>query len=292
MAVLLGLLVATTYGAADFFGGLSAKRERVPVVVVFSQLCGLPVVAILVLTTAGELTARTLALGAAAGAVGGIGLSCLYRGLASGRMSVVAPITAVGAAIVPLLWGLLHGDRPGRQALGGVALAIVAIWLISRSADVPPSGSEGAEAAGELGSDDGDAPFLLLAVVAGISFGMVFVLLAETSDNSGFWPLVAGRSTSILLLAGTALVSGRRLRLPAIRSMTTMAPAGVLDMTANAIYLVASRRGLLAVVAVLSALYPASTVLLARTVLRERLTRVQLGGLMLAGVGIALIASA
>ncbi|HET9442158.1 MAG TPA: hypothetical protein VFO65_02475, partial [Acidimicrobiales bacterium] len=105
MAVILGLAVALSYGAADFFGGLATKRTAVWAVVVLSQMCGLPLLAVLVLVAGGEPTGRALALGAAAGAFGAIGLACLYRGLALGRMSVVAPITAVGAAVVPLLWG-------------------------------------------------------------------------------------------------------------------------------------------------------------------------------------------
>jgi len=288
VAVLLGLLVAATYGAADFFGGLSSRRAGVPSVVVFSQLCGLPVLAVLVLTTQGQLTLRTAVLGAAAGAIGGVGLTCLYRGLASGRMSVIAPITAVGAAIVPVLWGLLQGERPGVLALIGVALAVAAIALVSRSADLPPS-RDGEPTEGN--DRDRATPVLLLAVVAGMAFGAVFVLLAETGDDAGFWPLVAGRSSSIVLLTVASLLAGRRVIAPGRRAMATIAPAGVLDMAANAVYLLAARRGLLALVAVLSALYPASTVLLARIVLEERLTRLQIGGLVLAGTGVVLIAA-
>ncbi len=171
--MILGLLVAATYGAGDFLGGVSAKRAPVAVVVVLSQLCGLPVLAVLVVVFGGDPTTKTFLLGASAGVVGGLGLSCLYRGLASGRMSVVAPITAVGAATVPVFWGLLQGERPGTVALFGVALALLAVVLISRS------GAGGESDDHESGEPQPSiAPVLGLAVVAGAAFGTVFCLLA------------------------------------------------------------------------------------------------------------------
>jgi drug/metabolite transporter (DMT)-like permease len=284
VAVLLGLLVAATYGAGDFFGGLSAKRAPVAAVVVVSQLCGLPVLAVLVVLTGGEPTVATFALGAAAGAFGGVGLTCLYRGLAIGRMSVVAPITAVGAAVVPVGWGLMQGERPGPVAFAGVVLAILAVALISRTADEAVDGSH-------TTATTPVRPVLVLSVVAGVAFGMVFVLLAETGDDAGFWPLVAGRCTSVALLAIGAAATRTSLRPGNVAAMARIAAAGTLDMTANALYLLAARRGLLALVAVLASLYPASTVLLARVVLKERLLPIQIAGLGMAGTGIVLIAT-
>lgn len=284
MAVLLGLLVAATYGSADFFGGLSSKKASVSAVVVLSQSMGLPLVAVLVLVAGGDATAKVLLLGAAAGAVGGVGLTCLYRGLSIGRMSVVAPITAVGAAVVPAAWGLVQGERPGPAALVGVVLAIVAVGLISRTGDEAVDGSHAA------GPSDA-RPYLLLAVVAGIAFGGVFVLLAETGDDAGFWPLVAGRATSITLLAVGSVATRQSFAPGGRRALLSIAAAGNLDMVANAIYLLAARRGLIALVAVLSSLYPVSTVLLARLALKERLLRLQLVGLGMAATGVMLIAT-
>ena len=285
MAVVLGLLVAATYGAADFLGGLSAKRAAVPAVVVLSQLTGVPLLVILVAVAGGEPTARVLALGAVAGLFGAVGLTCLYKGLSSGRMSVVAPITAVGAALVPVVWGLVQGERPGAVALGGVALALVAVGLISLTDDDVLDGGDTPPAPAPA------APMLLLAVVAGIGFGTVFVLLAECGDGAGFWPLVAGRGVSIPLLALGTVATGRSLTAGSRAAATTIVGAGVLDMTANALFLLASRQGLLALVGVLSSLYPASTVLLARLVLQERLIGVQVAGLTLAVTGVLLIAA-
>lgn len=282
VAVLLGLAVAVSYGAADFLGGLSAKRSPVTVVVVVSQLCCLPLLAVLLPLAGGDPTARSLALGAAAGSVGAVGLWCLYRGLAMGRMSLVAPITAVGAATVPVAWGLARGERPSGAALVGVVIAIVAVALISRS---PTRAEADAEVATGLEGA------VLLALVAGTAFGTVFVLLDATGADAGFWPLVAGRTASIVLLLTVTVASGQAMARPAWALLPTIAGAGALDLTANALYLLATRRGLLSLVAVLSSLYPASTVLLARTVLGERLAAQQVVGLALALVGVVLIAA-
>lgn len=283
MAVVLGLLVAATYGAADFFGGLSSKRASVPAVVVLSQLTGLPFLGVLVVLAGGDPSLRNVGYGAVAGGFGAVGLVCLYRGLSSGRMSVVAPITAVGAALVPVAWGLMRGERPGTVALVGVVLALVAVGLISRTDD---DLLDGAETSGR----PPPASFLPLAVVAGLAFGLVFVLLSLTDDEAGFWPLAAGRLVSIPLLTAGTLATGRSFAVGSRGAARTIVAAGVLDMTANALFLLASREGLLALVGVLSSLYPASTVLLARLVLEERLLGVQVVGLVLAGTGVLFMA--
>lgn len=289
MAVVLGLAVAVAYGAADFFGGVSAKRSPVAGVVVLSQVLGLPVLAVLVPIAGGDPTTRALVLGGIAGAAGGIGLVCLYAGLARGRMSVVAPITAVGAAIVPVLWGLSTGERPSAVALAGVAVALVAVVLVSAS------GGSGRDEL-EMPSSSRPKPVdrtLALAIVAGLGFGGVFVALGETGDDVGMWPLVATRFVSVTMLASGALLTRRPLRSSSTvaAAIRTIVAAGVLDMTANVLYLLATREGLLSLVAVLSSLYPAATVLLARAVLGERIGRVQLGGLALASAGVVLIAA-
>lgn len=287
MAIVLGLLVAATYGSADFLGGLSSKRASVPAVVVLSQLTGLPLLAVLVLAAGGEATPRTLGLGAVAGAFGAVGLVCLYRGLASGRMSVVAPTTGVGAALVPVAWGLVQGERPDALALVGVALALVAVGLVSRTDDDVLDG----DVTGTVAREAAPPSYLLLAALGGIAFGAVFVLFSEAGDDAGFWPLAAGRSVSIPLLAVGTVVTKRSFAVTSRAAVVTILGAGVLDMAANAFFLLASRRGLLALVGVVSSLYPAATVVLARLVLHERLRPVQLGGLAMAATGVALIAT-
>jgi drug/metabolite transporter (DMT)-like permease len=277
MAIILGIAVALTYGAADFLGGLATKRAPLAGVIVVSQLVGTPVMLLLLPFGGGHPTARALLFGALAGVAGGFGLACLYRGLAIGRMSVVAPITAIGAAVLPAAWGLASGERPSRLALAGVAIALTSVVLVSRV-----QGDE-TEAAGGRSS-------LVLAAVAGIGFGGVFIFLGRAGHDTGLWPLVGTRAASISMLAIGALALRQPLR-PPRSAMSLVVGAGALDMGANVLYLLASRRGLLSLVAVLSALYPATTVVLARFSLRERIGRLQLGGLALAGAGVVLIAA-
>lgn len=282
MAVVLGLLVALSYGAGDFFGGLASRRMATPIVVAASQAVGLTGLAAVVLLTGGhEAVGDDVAAGAAAGSVGLIGLLLLYRGLASGAMSVVAPTTAVGAAVVPLVWGLVDGERPSVAALVGVVLALGAVALVAAPAD---------ETAAGTAPVTGHAKEVALALGAGAAFGVTFVLFGTASEESGLWPVLAARLASVPLVVVGALVTRHRLVVPA-GSRALVAGAGVLDVTANAIFVVAAREGLLSLVSVLSSLYPAATVLLARVVLGERVTPKQRLGLLLALAGVALIAA-
>jgi drug/metabolite transporter (DMT)-like permease len=278
LAVLLGLLVAVAYGSGDFLGGVASKRNAAIVVVAVSQLCGLVLMAALVSADRGaEPAGADLLAGAGAGAIGLIGLVLLYRGLAGGAMGVIAPITAVGAAVVPFAWGVVTGDRPPALALAGVVLALVAVALVSSSAGA--------------GGHRPESRDLALAVGAGVSFGVLFVLFGSTNESAGMWPVLTARVASVSIVMVAVVVSRRGLRIePGTRG--TMVGAGVLDATANVLYLLATREGLLSIVSVLSSLYPAATVLLARTVLKERLTTRQLAGIALALTGVALIASA
>jgi drug/metabolite transporter (DMT)-like permease len=277
VVVLLALSSALVYGAADFCGGLATRRAAALAVVGLSQLAGL-VALLLLLPLLGGSPGRTdLLWGAAAGLAGGIGLGVFYRALADGVMSVVAPVTAVCAAAVPVLLGLGLGERLGGPALVGIALALVAVALVAAEGDRPTV--RAVRAAG-----------LWPALGAGTAFGLFFVLLDQPSSGSGLWPLVGARTASITLVL--VLTRGSRAALTVPRAVVPLAAlAGVLDMAANALFLLATRQGLLAVAGVLVALYPVSTVLLAQLVLRERLARAQLTGLLVAGVAVALIAT-
>ena len=277
VAALLGLLVAVTYGVGDFFGGLASKRNAPAVVVALSQACGLVLMVILVAVDGSALVWRDALIGAAAGSVGLVGVILLYRGLANGTMSVVAPVTAVSAAVVPLAWGLVTGDRPSSVALAGVVAALVAVALVST-----------ADAVEDRSATRSD---IVLALVAGTAFGMVFVLLAETDEGSGMWPVLGARVASVTLVSIGVLTILRQPLRPAPGSAHTIAGAGVLDAGANALYLLASREGLLSLVSVLSSLYPAATIVLARFVLHERMNRIQLLGVALALTGVVLIAA-
>ena len=278
MAVLLGLASAVVYGSADFLGGLATKRSSAYSVVVWSQLAGLVGLVAAVFVLRQPLPAASdLGWGAIAGIGGGIGVVLLYRGLSIGRMGVVAPTAAVGAACIPVIVGLALGERPHPLALVGVVVALAAILLVSASA--PDTSSDNPGRAG-----------LLHAAGAGVGFAAFFIFLTYSDAAAGLWPLLAAR-VSIVVAAVAAVVTRNAIR-PAPGSWGVIAIVGILDMAANLLYLLASRRGLLSLVAVIVSLYPASTVVLARVVLAERLTARQLGGLLAAGAGVALIAAA
>ncbi len=284
MTILLGLGAAITYGSADFIGGLLSRRTSVFSVVLLSQSAGLIELALaLALYSGGAASAGALGYGAAAGVAGGAGITFLYSGLASGRMSIIAPTTAVEAAVIPLLFGLATGERPSPGALAGVVLALAAIGFVSYSG----SGEEAGQAGGPLRLAGSGMPQALLA---GVAFGAFFILLEHTGADAGLWPLVSARFASIAVVGAVAVIARRSLR-PAPGSFPGILAAGCLDVTANILFLLATRTGLLSLAAVLTSMYPASTVVLARVVLHERMTTLQTTGLGLALAGIALIAS-
>ena len=275
MAVLLALATSMVYGTADFLGGLAAKRAHALVVVALSQLAGLALVLALASPLGGTPGPADLAWGAAAGVAGALALTLFYRSLADGAMSVVAPVTAVCAAAVPVIAGLALGDVVGAPELTGVVLALPAVGLVA---------SEGG-----LSGLRVDRRSLIGALVAGTGFGVVFLLLHQTSPGSGMWPLVAARIASAVVV-GTVIVA-RRIRVRvAAASLPLVVAAGVFDMGANILFLLAVRMGQLAVVGVLSSLYPVSTVVLATVLLRERMSRMQLAGVGGCAVAVALIA--
>lgn len=283
MASLLALLSAATFGAGDFLGGLATRRSGfATTVVLLAHVVGFILLAILAPLFGLELVDNDLLWGILSGLAGAIGLVLLYRGLAIGSMSVVAPVTALGSAVVPVVYGLARGERPGIWAMLGAALALLAIYLVSQPAEV----KDRAGSAGRLWS----MPGLPEAVGAGFGFGLFFILLAETSSASGLLPLVAARSASVSALAILTLSLRRPFGVSRPAAPIVIA-AGIFDAAANALFLAAARTGLLTLVAVLSALYPASTILLARVVLKERIGAIQQLGLATGLAGVVLIAT-
>lgn len=275
MALVLSLLAALSYGAADYVGGFVSKRNAVFRVVFVSQLFGtVPLLLIFPLLNDGVFSADAITWGCIAGVAGGAGVVLLYRGLARGRMSVVAPITSVEAATIPVLFGLFSGERPGVWSLVGVAVALLAVSLVSSSAET--SSSKGSSGIPE-------------AIGAGFAFGVFFIVLDQAGDAAGMWPIMAMRATSLGLVAIAMIVTRTSVK-PAPGTMGGIALSGVLDVAANVLYLLATQRGLLSLVAVITSMYPAATVVLARFFLHERLTKNQLLGLALAAVGVTLIA--
>ena len=279
---ILALASAACYGSADFLGGLASRRAHTVAVVVISQGVGLIALAVMMALLPPSLPTRhDMIWGAAAGVAGGVGVALLYRALAVGSMAVVAPITAVCAVVVPVAAAMAFGERPGARVNTGIAVAIVAIILVSQQRAEP--GADGNTASARRSG-------IVIAFLSGVAIGLFFLALARTHAEAGMWPLVAARSVSCGLFATIALVMGAPLRMARPVAGLTVA-GGILDMLANLLYLVASRYGPLSVVVTLSSLYPAATVLLARTVLRERLSATQVVGIACALVAVVLIVS-
>jgi uncharacterized membrane protein len=281
MIELLALGSAVFYGSADFFGGLTARRANTIATVFVSQFVGL-ILLLLVLPflPAAAVSSRDWTWGFAAGFSGGIGVALLYRALAVGAMAVIAPTTAVIAAIIPVLFAFVLGERLRPLTIVGVALALVAIGLVSwqRSETGP----------GPQTQRRSLPPGLFLAVLSGFAVGIFFLSLARTTIAAGMWPLIAARIASIVLFGSIALITGRTLRM-SLPATTTACAGGALDMLANALYMIAARVGPLSIVVTLASLYPASTVILARVVLGERLSFVQGIGLGCALAAVAII---
>ncbi|HYG92794.1 MAG TPA: EamA family transporter [Nocardioides sp.] len=288
MGVALALAAALAYGLSDFVGGVASRRTSPWPVALLAGVAGTAGAIVLGLTLDGDPTPAHLAWGALSGVGSGLGSAFLYRGFATGRMGVVAPVSAVGAALLPVVVGLALGERPELLVWLGIALAFPGIWLVARvpeTADEGPADPRGQEAPGST------ATGLTDGVLAGVGFGLLFVALGQVPDGAGYWPLAAGQATALVSI----VVLATALRVSYVPTATTEwwgAAAGVLATVAVLAFLLATQTGLLTVAAVLTSLYPAFTVLLAAAVLREHVFRPQAAGLVLCGVAVALVAAA
>jgi len=272
MPALLALAAACTFGVADFLGGLCTRRAAVVAVTLTTNLAGAAMAIVLAFTIDGAWTPRAIGWGAVAGLAGLIGLVLLYQGLADGPNRLVSPLSAVIAAIVPVVVGVTLGDRPNTLAIAGLAVAPIAIWLV---------------AGGDLRMTETSKRPVLLGVGAGLGFGTFFALIAQTPDDAGAVPLLAARATSVTILILAAIVT--RPGVPAPQVLVVAIVAGALDMTANGLFLWSTLDGELAIVGALVSLFPATTVLLAVVFLGERLDRKQVSGLALAITAAALL---
>ena len=277
-AVALGLLIAAAFGSGDFAGGRASSSASTPAVLAVAQACSVVGAAVLVLTVPADMAARDLLMGALAGVVNVTGLGLLYSGLARYAAAVVAPVAAVVGSLVPVVWGLVRGERPSSVVLAGIAAAIAAAGLVSL----------GQSAAG-LRMTRGAAE----AVAAGVALGSSLVLFSETDPASGQWPVLLARAGALVAVVMVAMALARvdGVRLPRGRSLGLALTAGAFDVTATALLVYAVRRELLSVVAPIASLAPAFTVVLAWFLARERVNSVQRLGLALAVAGLALIAA-
>ena len=283
LAVALGLGSSVCWGLADFFGGLQSRKRAMLAVLLVSQGVALLLLLPFAVALADETpSASAVGWAALGGSAGVIALGCFYRGLAIGTMSVVAPISATGAA-VPVLVGLVEGERPGALQIAGMAAALVGVILASREC----------EPAEDLGAEHRNAgrAAIGLALVAALGFGTFFVGVDKASATAEVpWVIVVQRCSSLVLLVIAALAV--RPTLPRdVPSISLLGMIGVLDLGANGLYALATTEGLLSVVSVLGSLYPAVTVVLARVVLAERVARVQEVGVVLALAGVVAISA-
>jgi drug/metabolite transporter (DMT)-like permease len=271
-AVFLGLISAVTWGAGDFSGGMAVKRTNP-----YGAVIAAHTISLALLLTLGSITGEPvppvpdLLWGCAAGLGGGMGLALLYSALASGQMSIAAPVSALVAAALPVLVGAFSDGLLGWAALIGFGLALTAVWLIS--------GGVGLEFRPEK---------LRLPLLAGVGFGAFFIFIHQSSSQSILWPLAATRIASITSLLIFSVVT-RQPWIPTRDSWLPIIMSSLLDSAGNAFYALSARMGRMDVAAVLGSLYPGSTVLLAWFFLKERVTPSQMVGILIAFVAIVLI---
>lgn len=264
---MLTALTAWLFGGGDYCGGLATRRSPALAVVITSQVCGLPLLAVVVVLGSAPAGASVILWGAAAGGFGMAGIVILFRGLADGSAAVVSPSAALTTSLVPLAVGVATGDRLSGLAVVGIMLALAAAPLLT------VTGGRVTKAVVALS--------LRLGLASGVAFGIFFTLLAQAGDDAGMWPLVGARSVSIPLTMAIAQVSGTSR--VAREGLAWAVPSGVLDMAANAAFLAAAASGDLAVVGALLSLYPMSTIALARVHDHQHVRPVQIVGLILAG---------
>jgi drug/metabolite transporter (DMT)-like permease len=275
--LLLAGLAGVAYGIADFLGGLASTTLRAERVAVVAQAVGLVVTLGLLPVVGASPSGADLAWGAAAGVGGGAGIAALYRALAIGPMNVAAPTAAVVGSVVPVGVGLSFGERPGPVALAGVACALLAVWLVGSAPHPDASPGRGRRAA-------------LVGALAGAGLGAATVAFGRTSAEAGLWPLAAAKAATVALLLPVGGADGRG-GAPNGRGPRLALAAGLADAAATVLLVLAVQRGPLSLVGVLVSLYPASTVVLARVVLAERVGRAQALGLGLAAAAVVMIAA-
>ncbi len=275
MVVVFALLAAVIYGTGDFVGGFASRHRSAITVLLYAYPVGALLMLALLPAFAGPLDARTALLGVAGGIGGMVGVIVMYSLMAQAPMNIISPVTAVLAAVVPVGFGVLVGERPHLSAWLGIAIGLVAVVFVSYTPDDHPHGPVGVR-------------ILALACLSGVGFGLYFICLARADHDSGLWPLVISRLTSAALIV--PLARSRRVAQPLTGRVLRLAVlAGVLDASANLFFLLASRHGLLSLASVITSLYPAMTVLLAVLVLSEHTGRLQRVGLAMAATSIVLI---
>jgi drug/metabolite transporter (DMT)-like permease len=281
LPILYGLISSASWGAADFIGGLASKRAGSIRVLYLAEIAGFIPFLILALVT-GETVppAGDLLWGAFASLIGLTGLVFLYRALAEGRMTIAAPVSGLLAAVIPVIFGFFALGAASTTTMIGFGLAFPAIWLISRTDSTEP----------RVSLPDASTPFsasLRLPLLSGFFFGFYFIAIHQATLRAFFWPLTAARFAGFLAMGLFALFT-RQPAMPPRETWTLCILNGVIDIAGNGFYVLSAQAGRMDVAAVLGALYPASTVLLAWIFLKERISLVQTLGIVCAFVAIVL----
>ncbi len=284
MSVLLALGSALSYGVSDFIGGVASRRTSVwPIA--FTACLGAAVgTLVLALLVPGRPTGADFTWGVLGGIGSGLGTAFLYRGFARGRMGVVGPVSAVGAALLPATLAIATGERPSVLVLVGMLVALPSIWLVSREPVEVPDAAVPTQVVRAPG-----APGLTDGLLAGLGFGLLFATLGQVPEGAGYWPVLGAQLVSLVAVAGAAVALGGS-PLPRQGADWWGLAAGGCATVAVLGFLLARQQGLLSVAAVLTSLYPAVTVLLAALVLREGVHRTQGVGLVLCAVSVTLVA--
>jgi drug/metabolite transporter (DMT)-like permease len=308
LAVLLSLASALGYGSSDYAAGLAGRSASVVQVTILAEAVAVAVTLAIVPWLSPQPPGLATVAWSAAGGLGGVvGAMALYLGFRQAAFSVAAPLSAVASAGFSVLAGLLFGEHPGRLALAGIALALPAIIAVSVSPRPPPApepaGSElaarepatpepaGLRAPGRRSAVSRlSSSGALWGLTAGTGFGVLFIGLNRAGSSRDLWPLAISQVTSLVAVILLGAVRGQ-LRLPARRASGLAVITGVTGAVGGLCYFLATHAGLLAVTAVITSLYPASTILLARLLIGERLTAVRIGGLCLAAASVGLIAA-
>jgi uncharacterized membrane protein len=274
-AIMFGLLSAITYGAADFTGGITSRRANSYAVVIWADILAMPIIATAAWLVGDSFPSmRGVWFSLACGLFGGVGILLLYRSFAEGKMSIAAPVSALMAGILPVLVGAFTQGLPSMLVITGMAVALAAIWLVARE--------EGS--ALQFNWEN-----VRLPLIAGVLFGMFFVLMHEVSSESILWPIFLLRLSAVAILVLIASTIRQPMN-PPFRQWYFLLMISVFDVAGNMFFILANRVGRLDVAAVLASLYPGATVLLAWVFLKEHISRSQWTGVLLAMVAIALIA--
>ena len=286
MVILLGLAAAVLYGSGDFLGGMATRRAHVLAVLTVADTAAVIVALAAAAMSPGPARLAGLAWGISAGLSGGLGLIIFYTGLATGPMSVVAPVSGLVTTVLPVAAALAEGERPEAGVYAGALLCLVAIVLASSASDTSAGPGPGRPGRGRA---------IAYGIASGALFGLFFLLIRNAGQSGALWPVAAGRAGELAIVLIAAAVLRRGLPRGGLprgtggRPLLAAAGAGVIDVIANICYVTATRTGMFGLAVVLASLYPGVTVLLARVVLGERLRWVQRAGLGLAVVGILLV---